>query len=193
MPLGIVNDSDFEKEVSNGLIQSNPTNKTAIKPVAEIINPIRPGRKPGDVNVPDSLRKLIGATSVTDGREEALAIAGDFGISPASVSAYANGATSTASYDKQPNVRVIDEAKGRVIKRARGKLMLALSKLTPEKIEASSARDIASVAKQMSGIVKDMEPPKPKEEIPDNLRPQFIVYAPQLKQENHYEVVHAKE
>src|SRR5215831_1011577 len=109
MGMGIVSDADFELEQSN--LRPVPT-KTEIKELE------RPGRSDGDNNVPDSLRKIIGETAETEGRQEALALARTFGLSDSSVSAYANGSRSTSSYDNQPLLDHINKSKARVSKRA---------------------------------------------------------------------------
>ncbi len=188
MPLGIVSDKDFEKELGNSskVPDTIPTTgRVDILPT--------PGRNSGDNNVPDSLRKIIGETSEIEGRQEALELANHFGISPSSVSAYANGSTSTASMDKQPNLDHINGQKNRIVKRATIKLHKALSHITDEKLEGAKAVDLASIAKSMSGIVKEMEPEKPKDSTDGKNAPAFIVYSPTFKQENYYEVVTARE
>lgn len=154
MPLGVVEDDDFFSQVNNtipsGSVISTPG---SITPIPEV------GRKEGDNNVPPSLRKIIGESSNLDGRAEALEIAKEFNISSSSVSAYANGATSTASYNS-PDTDLqthINKAKLRASKRASMKLLKALNHITDEKLENAKVGDLAVVAKAMSGIVKDME------------------------------------
>jgi hypothetical protein len=181
MGMGIVSDSDFENE-----LQKNQTT-----PKVEIKD-INKGRGPGNVEVPDSLRKVIGETSVINGREEAVKLAESFGISPSSVSAYANGATSTATYADQPNQPHIIQAKEKIARKARHKLMLAIGGITKEKLADASVKVLASVAKDMAAVVKDMEPEVPKN-APINNGPQFVIYAPQYRKEEHFEVVQAKE
>lgn len=181
MPLGIVSDADFERELEN----SEPTQK------ADIIPMPTPGRNPGDNNVPDSLRKIIGETSQIDGRKEALALASAFGISPSSVSAYANGSTSTDSMDKRPNLPHINGAKERIAKQARNKLRDALRHITSDKLENTKAVDLASIARSMSAVVKEMEPEQEEEKKKDG--PAFVIYSPQFKQENHYEIISGRD
>lgn len=183
MPMGIVSDSDFDKELKRN--QTNLPSEVTIKPIDK-------GRGLGNVGVPESLRKVIGETSVTDGREEAVKLAESFGISPSSVSAYANGATSTSTYADQPNRTHIDQAKIRIASKARKKLMLAIGGITKEKLGEANARTLAGIAKDMSAVVKNMEPDTPK--VPEgNSGPTFVIYAPQYRKEEHFEVVHAKE
>lgn len=186
MPMGIVSDSDFDSAIKN----SN-TNQTNDPSKVEIIQ-IDKGRGLGNVNVPESLRKVIGETSVIDGREEAVKLAKEFGISPSSVSAYSVGATSTQTYADQPNRTHIDQAKDRISKKARHKLMQALSGITKEKLGEANARTLAGIAKDMSAVVKNMEPDTPQGSKTSD-GPTFVIYAPQYRKEEHFEVVHAKE
>lgn len=190
MAMGIVSNKDFEKELNN----SKPKQpREEAKPIATVIDIPTPGRNEGDVNVPDSLRQVIGATSVTDGRAEALELGRQFGISPSSVSAYSRGATSTSSYDNTPNASIIDKSRQRVTKRAMSRLMGALSHITPDKLANTSAKELASIAKDMSAVVKQMEPESDKGDNGKAQLPQFVVFAPQFRDERSYEVVYAKE
>jgi len=190
MGMGIVSDKEFDSALTDCV---NPKPKSI--PVAQIVDITRPGRKEGDVNVPDSLRQIIGETSVTDGRQEAVALAKNFGISPSAASAYAHGATSTASYDEQPNRNTIVSAKERIAKRARAKLMLALTNLTPDKLASAKARDIAGIARDMSQVIKNVEPEQANGVGGVNTGggPAFVFYAPQQREESTYQVIQAKD
>lgn len=186
--MGIVNDIDFEKEqecLARPMLNSVPI----IQPIIQDINR---GRGNGNVEVPNGLRRIIGETAVTDGRQEALQLAKSFGISPSSASAYANGSTSTTSYQDQPNKSIIVGAKERIAKSARQKLREALRALTPDKLTEAKAVDLSTIAKNMAGVVKQMEP----EVVPGSNgqgNTQFILYAPVFKKEEHFDVVYAKE
>lgn len=190
MAMGIVSGKEFDSEFTklNSEKKREESNSSSPNQV-EIIDMNR-GRG-SNPEVPNSLRKIIGETSVTDGRQEALDLARNFGISPSSVSAYSNGATSTASYNEQPNVSDINKAKERVSKRARNKLMMALSHITEEKLEGSKARDLAGVAKDMSAVIRNMEPEQNK--VNESNGPTFVFYSPQTRKEDVFDVVYAKE
>jgi len=190
MGMGIVSDKDFDSALDDCV---NPKPKSI--PVAQIVDITRPGRKEGDVNVPDSLRQIIGDTAVTDGRQEAVALAKNFGLSPSAASAYANGATSTASYNDTPNKETIVNAKTRVASRARAKLMLALSKLTADKLDSAKARDLAGIARDMSQVIKNVEPDVAPGVGGVNTGggPAFVFYAPQQREESTYQVIQAKD
>lgn len=185
MGMGIVSDEDLFSEIEN------------LKPrviEAEVIDKSPLGRGTNNVAVPESLQKIIGETSEIEGRKEALALAAQFNISPSSVSAYANGAASTKSYDKPKTnlLNHINQAKERISKKARTRLHYALNSITEEKVNSAKLKDIALVARSMSAIIKDMEPEKINE-IDESNRPTFVVFAPQLRDERHYEVVIARE
>ena len=180
MPMGIVSEKDFNSE-------SNKLNPDIPKPVKE------KGRGKGNVEVPESLRKIIGDTNETEGREAALALARDFGISPSSVSAYSHGANSTASYSTRPNLPVIRNAKARISKKARAKLLLAMNHITADKMENLTVPQLAGVAKDMSAIVRNMDDESDSNKDNGPQKPAFLVYAPTVNQENHYQTVIAKD
>lgn len=185
MGMGIVSDDDFDSELSNSQIKSSPN-----KPQ---INTIEKGRGNGNVAVPDSLRKIIGETNELDGRKEALALGQKFGISPSSVSAYANGATSTSSYDKPKEeiVNHIDRAKERITSKARAKLFGALKHMTDDKLQTATVKDLSGVAKDMSVVIKNMEPDN--EQSKANNGKTFVIYAPQFKKEESFDTIVVKE
>ena len=132
MPIGIVQDNEFELEIKR-LRDSIPSKESV--PLKESHSDH--GRNPGDVNVPDSLRQIIGEDAVINGRQSALKLARDFGISASSVSAYAKGATSTTTYDSpsQSIISHINKSRRRAIKRAQVTLNGALNALTQEKLD----------------------------------------------------------
>ena len=192
MGMGIVSNDEFDLEKSK-LVPREESNSISPAKQGEIIDMPPKGRGKGDLAVPNSLRKVIGEESAINGRESALEIAQNFGISPSSVSAYANGSTSTASYDEQPNLSAINEGKARVAKRARNKLMSALKHITPTKLADAKVRDLAGIARDMSAVVKNMEPDTPKSPTGGTGGPTFVFYAPQFRDERSFDVVQAKE
>jgi len=184
MPMGIVSDEEFDSEVSNTIREeSNSPNSSN----ATIID-ITKGRGIGNVGVPNGLRNIIGEESTINGRESAIELAKQFGISSSSVSAYTTGAKSTASYDDKPNLAHINEAKERISKKARGKMLLALNRITGEKLDGAKVRDLAGVAKDMSAIIKNLEPDNP-EGNNRNTSPTFVFYAPQIVKEDKFETI----
>jgi predicted transcriptional regulator len=191
MPIGIVSDSDFDSEL-NKISGEIARPKPAIH--GTVVTTEKPGRKEGDNNVPNSLRKILGEESVINGRQEALGLAEMFGVSPSSVSAYAKGATSTASYDN-PSRNIlshINKSRTRSVKRAQKVLREALDAITPEKLDTVKVRDLAGIAKDMSAIIKNLEPEPVKDD--SEKVPQFVVFAPSfIKQESFGEVIKVNE
>lgn len=190
MPLGIVDASTFEKDLIDSSLSNDKINELKSGQVIDIPHK---GRSVGDNNVPSSLRKIIGEESNINGRTNALTIAKSFGISPSSASAYNNGATSTDSYHT-PSKDLsshITNAKMKVTKRAMSRLLKSMNYMTDDKFESASLIELASVAKNMSGIVTEFSP---NDDNNDKIRPtQFIVMAPQIINENKFDVVYAKE
>jgi hypothetical protein len=178
MSIGIVSDQELEKELNKIQGTTIPSGKVIEKPSK--------GRSEGDVNVPDSLRQIIGETAVIDGRQSALELARDFGISPSSVSAYAKGATSTASYDTPVKsiISHINKSRHRAIKRAAHTLNSALGSITQEKLDYADAKDLAGIAKDMAVIIKNLEPPTSAPA--EDKQPQFVIFAPQFRDERSF-------
>ena len=187
MAIGIVSDQEFESELGDSKKESHIS-----VPVIQDI-PVR-GRKEGDIAVPDSIRQIIGEESLMNGRAAAVKLASDFGISPSSVSAYAVGATSTTTYN-QPKKSIADHinrSRERAIKRAGRTLNSALGSITQEKLDYSDAKDLSSIAKEMSVIIRNLEP----QQVVQNdgpKSPQFVIFAPQFRREESFEVINVSE
>ena len=186
MSMGIVSDNDFDSELDK-LTPSPNGDKIAV------IQNIEKGRGNGNNEVPEGLRKIIGEESAINGRASALELANNFDVSPSSVSAYNKGSHSTASYEDRPNIGFINSRKQYIAKKARNRLVLALNSLTQDKINDAKAKDIAGVAKDMSAVIRNMEPEVPKNNNGNNGGPTFIFYSPQIRSEKVFDVVHVKE
>lgn len=193
MPVGLVSDDDFTREMDK--LSGRKTGKESHTPI--VIDMPSKGRSEGDVNVPDPLRQIIGEESVINGRQSALGIARMFGISDASVSAYAKGATSTASYDtpKSSIVNHIQKSRARAIKKASKTLNGALGAITQDKLDYADAKDLSVIAKNMSAIIKDLEPPSHVDgpNGPTSNQPQFVIFAPQFRDERSFDTIHVSE
>jgi hypothetical protein len=189
MSMGIVSDDDFLKELNNNGSKDSESSIGGI-----VVERSERGRSVGDNNVPESLRKIIGEESVINGRQEALALAKMFGVSDSSVSAYAKGATSTASYNKPSKgiQEYIKNRKAKLTKKALFKLAGALDSITDKELSEIKTRDKAAIAKDMSAIVKNLEPSKDSP-IGDQQNNQFIFYAPNFMNEQQYDVVQVQE
>ena len=184
MAIGLVDDSQFESELESLRKESH---------AVVVDKPKEHGRNNGDVNVPDSLRKIIGEEAVINGRQSALRLASDFGVSASSVSAYAKGATSTTTYHepKQSIIQHINKSRQRAIKRASVTLNSALGSITQEKLDYADAKDLSGIAKDMSVIIKNLEP---QAEVSSEAKaPQFVIFAPQFRDERSFETIQVQE
>ena len=136
MPLGIVSDSEFEAELSD-----------IIQPEGVVVEQPKAGRGSAE-GVPDAIRKIISDEAQENGRAGALELGQFFGVSPSSVSAYSNGATSTASYDKPSAFKeYVAKKRQKITKRAARGISRALEHITDDKLHESSASELASVAR----------------------------------------------
>ena|SRR5215831_2325446 len=191
MAMGIVSDSDFDKEKVNLGVPSKST--PTVNPTG-VVEDVSRGRGTGNTAVPDGIRKIIGEESTVNGRQSGIELAESFGISASSVSAYGVGAKSTSTYDDKPNSQFLNNAKQRAAKKARNKMIAAMNSITQDKLATSSAKDLAGIAKDMAAVIRTMEPELPKSPTgPINTGPQFIFYSPQTRKEEVFEVVHVKE
>jgi len=171
MPVGLVSDEEFDTEYG------------------QIVDIERPGRRPGDNNVPSALREVIAEEALINGNGEANKLAEMFGVSKSSVSAYKNGATSTDSYNL-PNDKLnnkVNEVKSKIRGKAQSKLIMALNEVTKDKLQASKLRDIVATAQAMSAVVKNLDDPSDNEGRinPNN----FIIFAPYIKTEAEFRTV----
>lgn len=191
MAVGLLSDEEYEREMK-------PSRKVVPSPSevqVEIVDKPSRGRQVGDVNVPDDLRQIIGETAVIDGRQAALRLAKEFNISPSSVSAYANGATSTTTYDT-PSKSIfshITKSRQRALKKASSTLNGALSAITQEKLDYSDAKDLSTIAKDMSVVIKNLEPDKVVASEAQQSTPQFVIFAPTFRDERSFETIQVKE
>ena len=196
MPIGIVSDSDFLREISNSgsasqaatqpLPLTSPTNKEPHLSESSIeIKDIKRGRG----NTPETPSEIRSAAAISAINHQGTGkdIADTFGLSPSSVSAYKVGAHSTDSYDS-PNpslLATINDHKEKVSKKARSRLLAALNELTVDKLATAKARDLASIAKDMSSVVKDMEPSVSSSQT----NVQFVFMAPRVKDIDDFKII----
>jgi hypothetical protein len=198
MAMGIVNDDDFAEELSrcnppkDSTRDSNPTiepcSEETPKGEAQIID-IKKGRG-NTPAVPSVLRQIIGETALEGARARDVARA--FDVSESSVSAYKVGATSTTSYHSPDRVLLekTNSKRTRISEHASRKILQALSHVTPDKFDDLGANKLASFAKDMSAVVKNIEPrvTNINEGIVNNA-PTYIFYAPRIRKEQEFEVV----
>ena len=193
MPIGLVSDELLMRELEN-LNGTNmvPSNESSV----QVIDIPSRGRASGDNNVPDSLRKIIGEDAVINGRQSALNLASSFGISPSSASAYARGATSTTTYNTPSKSIIghINKSRARAIKKAGKVLDGALNAISQEKLDYADPKDLSAIAKDMSVIIKNLEPPSENESSEGkNSGPQFVIFAPQFRKEESFDIINVNE
>ncbi len=196
MPMMVVDDDGFAKELERLSNKSGDKRAPLAEPELQIVTSldliskvvdIQRGRGAQRLEVPSSLRQIISEESINGASAKDLSKA--FDISPSSISAYKNDATSTASYDK-PNEdlkKSNDVVRTQIMDTARGKLLLALDHVTSDKLSEARLGEIASVAASMSSIVKNMEP---QIQINQNqVNNQVIVYRPKMRDEDDFDVI----
>lgn len=86
----------------------------------------------------------------------------------------------TKGIDEERVKKTLDSVRDTALER----LMSSLGLLTDDKLSGCSAKDLSVIASNMGRVVEKIQP---KETQPDNIN--FIIYAPELKQEKYYETV----
>ena len=181
MAMGIVDDNELEKEISN-------TSNNAL------VKELNRGRGINSFEVPEELRKVIIDSVIENGRAETIRdLAGPLGISPSSVSAYSNGTTSTSTYN-EPVKELEDHIRSKklnISKRAIHKISKALTLMDDSKLNESSAKELSSIAKDLAQVSKNMEPSE--NHGPINGGPTFVVFQPRMREEKSYETIVVQE
>ena len=184
MALGIVSDEEFNKALQE------PQHREAVIVPVIIPTPQEHGRNKGDNNVPSALRNIIGETSIIDGRKEALALADKFGISPSSVSAYNASKTSTSATQKNTDIKNhLNKVKENISRKARRLMVKAIDTIDDDKLEKCDAVELASVARHMGAIFKDMQPDVESENNKGQNGPTFVFMVPPMVKEDKYPVI----
>jgi hypothetical protein len=169
MPLGIVSDEDFDKELAGTGISHQE---------------IKHGRGAKQA-IPFPIRALAASEAIAGGDPQEIAEALDISLS--SISAYKHDATSTASYN-QPNSELKqanDDVRKHIIGTARARLLEALAEITPAKLKDAKLRDVASVAKDMSTIISNTEP----QSVAPQVGAQFVFHVPRQRKESDFDVI----
>lgn len=150
---------------------------------------INHGRTSGATEIPNSMRALIAGEALSG--VSAKVLSEEFGISKSSISAYKNGATSTTTYN-EPNPELkskIGDIKDRIIGPAQSRLIKAIEAITDDKLSEAKIQTAASVARDMSTIIKNLEPPA--DQVVN--RNQVIIFRPRMKEEDDYEILQVSE
>lgn len=144
MPIGVITSEDLQKELD----RFTPSN-------SKIIDKPKLGRN-GVKEIPEGIRKLIAGESLQGVPAKQLQEV--FPISQSSISAYKEGATSTASiHNPNPELKKhTDNIKNQIGEAARGRLFKALNSMTDDKIAEAPLKVASQVVRDMSAVIKDM-------------------------------------
>jgi hypothetical protein len=77
------------------------------------------------------------------------------------------------------------------MKRAGKTLNAALGAITQAKLDYADADKLSGIAKDMSVIIKNLEPKVVQEE--GSKQPQFVIFAPSFRKEENYEFISVNE
>jgi len=195
LPLGIVSDKEFDSErinsdVSHTIERNEDTEKSTPVVTSDVLTLPSVGRDKDVPNVPQSLRKMLGEEVATNGLKSAMNLAASFGISQPTASTYARGEVSPGTTNPDL-LQHINNRKTKISKRALNKLSMALNHLDDSKLMGCDAKELSSVAKDMAAVVNSMSPKQDESAQTNNA--QFHFYAPQIRNEKHYETVVAKD
>lgn len=220
MPIGVVSDDDFAKEIESlGVVYSPTVTPTELVPTTEeplaetpeqelitdftdlpeyatrpggSIVTLERGRGLGNKAVPQVLRNVLAQDAIESGSASAKSIARAFDVSDSSLAAYKHNAHSTSSYHTtQPELKKVTDHTREVIgKKARSRLLSAINHITPEKLADAKLRDIAGVAQAMSAVIKNIDPPA---EVSAHANVNIVLFAPRVRSEEAYEVVQVQE
>jgi DNA-binding phage protein len=141
------------------------------------------GRRPGDKNIPDFMRSVIGVSAHLDTLENT---AEAFGVSKHHAFELKHGMHSTAQGQDKELVESVNEQLKTPHDIALSKLTATLLKIDPNLI--TKQKDLASVAGTLARVADSTAPIKREDEDKSF---KLVVYAPSIKQENHYETVDA--
>jgi predicted transcriptional regulator len=181
MPMGVVNDEDFELENKRGIPEKEEDEKEEVP---------QNGRGLGREEVPEGLRRLIAQEYIENGREQGISLAKNLGVSASSASAYAVGAHSTSNY-KEGNKELrthTNAVKEKIAGKARHRLLQSLNYINPEKLKEAGLKTLSTVARDMSAIIKNMEPDEIHSQE-SGTKVNIVIMAPPKMREEDYNVI----
>ena len=169
MPLGLVAASQFDLELAR---------------FQEI--EIKHGRG-NKSSTPEVIRELVASEAIC--HADVNELSETFNVSKSSISAYKNGATSTATYHEPDKGLALanDKVRGNIVGKAQDKLTRALDSINfTDDIKPQIA---SAIARDMSSIVKNLNP-NPDILVQNN---QVLVYKPRMKEEDSYEIINVSD
>lgn len=141
------------------------------------------GRRDGDQNVPTELRQLAALTALDSTLKDAAEIIGG---SPRQVANYIKGEVSQGKVD--PVLKAVVETKMEQAQEiAIDKLLSSLNKINFEDDKQMSKIDARGLSQIASNLSRVVEQTREKTNTDDKTR--LIIYAPEIKTENHYNSV----
>lgn len=186
MGMMLLDDDAFKTELQR--FGFKVIDKAELSDIIKVVD-INRGRPFGKLEVPQSIREEIAKEAIVGTPVQE--IVERFNTSPSSISAYKNGATSTASYNEASTelIQANNEVKETLTDSARSALRSALLQITPDKLSLAKVRDAAGIAKDMSAVMKNLEPTNPQQQ--NNV--QVVIYKPRTKDEDSYDVITVNE
>lgn len=183
--IGVASHDDFVKELER--LSNKADNKTSDKSISiqketEKVVDINRGRGIGKEETSNEVRAFISGEVLSGARANDVAKA--FGVSESSISAYKKDATSTSSYHKPDKElgELNDATRRRIVGPAQQTLIDAIEAITPEKLSGSKVNVASAVARDMSSIIKNMQP-EAGSTVNNN---QVIIYKPRMLEEDDY-------
>jgi len=211
MPLGILSDEEFAKEleiykdeVRKPIVEINnelevEEDKLTNQDKASVINnsiarvgveykdiPVQ-GRNPGDVNKPDTLRNVIAQCKIEGATNRELKEV--FNVSDSAIHAYENAKTSTSSNKVDKRLaKFVRAVRCSVTRKASRKMIAAIDAISDEKILELKGTELSVLAKNMSSIIADQEE-KSAKLVDNSNKIQFNIFVPPQKSVSDYEVI----
>lgn len=194
MSIGIVSNGEFEKEIEriNRKVVEKNKDKEKINNGSHIEGLKSPGRGLGNKEVSQAVRNFVaelGIEGYSNSEIKELT-----GLSQSSISAYKKGVNSTKDYNTRPNEETvihINKTKDKISRRAKKVAIQALDELlSNDRIKHAKTRDLATIARSTSAIIKEMEEEKKDEKFSNqNNGVQIIMMAPPVRQESTYDAI----
>lgn len=152
----------------------------------------------GAKHLTDSERVAIGTLAHSGVDQQT--VADIFGISKSHVSDLKNGNRNTGD-GVNPNIRIrdtnltnqiqerLEKSKLTIAERSAEVLLASLGLITPDKLENSSAREIAQITSQLSQVVRNMSGDSNKNNDSGAAKVQIIVHAPKQTNESAFDYI----
>jgi predicted transcriptional regulator len=135
----------------------------------------RPGKEQGLGNLSPEAKNEIAIRSRLG--ESQVALANEFGVTQPTVSYIERGKTKT---DEEKVESAINQVRDKALER----LMHSLGLITDDKLSGCSAKDLSTIASNMSRVV---EKTIPRAEVDNKIN--LVIYAPELRQEKSFKTI----